>query len=57
MKNQQTNEELFHCRPPLRGTTGETAEAEGAVREGSREAGGSVDEAERAERTSEGPGQ
>ena len=57
MKNQQTNEELFHCRPALRGTTGETAEAEGAVREGSREAGGSADEAEGAERTSEGPGQ
>ena len=57
MKNQQTNEELFRCRPALRGTTGETAEAEGAVREGCREAGGSADEVKGAEGTSEGPGE
>ena len=55
MKNQQTNEELFRCRPALRGTTGETAEAEGAVREGSREVGGPADEVKGAEGTSEGP--
>ena len=53
----QTNEEHFHCRPALRGSTGETAEAKGAVREGSREAGGPADEVEGAERTPEGPGE